>query len=93
MCIEHITPMSRGGSHEMHNLLPACRSCNSQKRDKTLEEYRAWLEWIKVGCEPFTKYQIAWLAAHGIELPLLPRHQFFGELYLSKGECYEPEKV
>lgn len=79
MCIEHRTPVSRGGSHEIHNLLPACRSCNSQKGNKTLEEYRAWLEWMQVGCEPFTNHQIAWLITHGIELPLRPRYYFFGE--------------
>lgn len=28
---EHITPLSRGGSHTLSNVVPACRSCNSKK--------------------------------------------------------------
>ncbi len=28
---DHITPLSKGGSHTMHNVVPACQSCNSKK--------------------------------------------------------------
>lgn len=28
---DHITPLSKGGSHTMHNVIPACSSCNSKK--------------------------------------------------------------
>lgn len=28
---DHITPLSRGGSHTYTNIVPACRSCNSKK--------------------------------------------------------------
>jgi len=28
---DHITPLSHGGAHTMHNILPACGSCNSKK--------------------------------------------------------------
>lgn len=40
---DHSMPLNRGGIHDISNLLPACRSCNSQKCDKTAEEYVAWL--------------------------------------------------
>ena len=28
---DHITPLSKGGAHSLHNVIPACRSCNSRK--------------------------------------------------------------
>lgn len=37
--IDHIVPVSKGGEHTLDNVQPLCRSCNSQKNDKT-EDYR-----------------------------------------------------
>lgn len=39
MSLDHVVPVSRGGRHEIDNLLPACRSCNSSKGAKLLEEW------------------------------------------------------
>jgi 5-methylcytosine-specific restriction endonuclease McrA len=41
--VDHLTPQSRGGRHTLDNLVAACKSCNAQKRNKTAEEYAAWL--------------------------------------------------
>jgi 5-methylcytosine-specific restriction endonuclease McrA len=30
---DHLTPLSKGGSHTLHNVVPACQSCNSRKRN------------------------------------------------------------
>lgn len=30
---DHFVPISKGGSHSLKNLVPACRSCNSSKKD------------------------------------------------------------
>lgn len=38
--IDHIWPVSRGGSHELTNMTVACTHCNSSKGSKTLEEWR-----------------------------------------------------
>lgn len=32
--VDHIHPVSKGGSNHMSNLTTACRTCNSEKRDK-----------------------------------------------------------
>lgn len=79
--IDHATPKSRGGNSGLSNLLPACCRCNRSKRDKTVEEYRTWLEWCSVGCEPFTVNQIAWLRSNNVFLPKPDHYFFWGELH------------
>ena len=40
--MDHILPLSRGGTHTVDNVTPACKSCNSRKRTRTPTEwYRA----------------------------------------------------
>lgn len=38
--VEHVTPLSRGGSNKISNIVASCVSCNAQKYTKTLEEFR-----------------------------------------------------
>lgn len=40
---DHLIPLSRQGAHDRTNIVPACRSCNSRKKDKTYEEFVEWL--------------------------------------------------
>jgi 5-methylcytosine-specific restriction endonuclease McrA len=40
---DHRTPLSRGGSNAIENMLPACRRCNAKKHQMTEEEFRARL--------------------------------------------------
>lgn len=42
--LEHLLPVSRGGTNELSNLRPACPSCNYSKHNKTPEEYYLWLK-------------------------------------------------
>ena len=37
--VDHRTPRSRGGTHDLNNLITACRKCNSKKAYKTYEEF------------------------------------------------------
>jgi 5-methylcytosine-specific restriction endonuclease McrA len=34
--IDHVVPISRGGTHGIGNLVASCKSCNSSKKDKFL---------------------------------------------------------
>jgi 5-methylcytosine-specific restriction endonuclease McrA len=44
---DHMTPIARGGRDEPDNVVPACRSCNSQKGARTVDEYIDWLSRIR----------------------------------------------
>lgn len=37
---DHVIPVSRGGIHSIGNIVPACRTCNSEKRDLLPVEWR-----------------------------------------------------
>lgn len=39
--IDHAVPVSRGGGNDLQNLVPACRSCNADKRTMTADEFLA----------------------------------------------------
>ena len=39
--IDHMQPVSRGGTGAYGNIVPSCQSCNGNKGDFTVEEYRA----------------------------------------------------
>lgn len=46
MQVDHATPLRIGGEDELHNMLPACRSCNHYKATFDVEGYRKYLEGI-----------------------------------------------
>ena len=39
--VDHFIPKLSGGTDELENLMPACRSCNGYKSSYTLEWFRA----------------------------------------------------
>lgn len=39
LTVDHLTPLSRGGTDAIDNIVPACRSCNSRKNAKTADEF------------------------------------------------------
>lgn len=44
MSLDHIVPRSQGGTRSPENVVPACRKCNQEKDNKSVEEYRAELQ-------------------------------------------------
>lgn len=45
--MDHIVPISRGGRSTKGNLVPACHSCNVEKRSLTPVEWTFYLERLK----------------------------------------------
>ena len=39
MTIDHVVPLSRGGEHDITNIVPACQSCNSAKGCRFMSEW------------------------------------------------------
>ena len=39
LTLDHVIPQSKGGKDSWDNLVTACKKCNSEKADLTLEEY------------------------------------------------------
>lgn len=39
LTLDHVIPRSKGGSNSWENLVTACKKCNGEKSDLTLEEY------------------------------------------------------
>jgi hypothetical protein len=50
--VDHVIPLSRGGTNDRANLAPACKSCNMDKLDFTPEEWREWREQEGLGWPP-----------------------------------------
>lgn len=47
--VDHLIPLSRGGSHGVGNLVAMCGSCNSRKSAKTISEWRKANGWLPLG--------------------------------------------
>jgi 5-methylcytosine-specific restriction endonuclease McrA len=41
--VDHITPISKGGTNKRKNLLPACTECNTAKADLYIDQFRKLL--------------------------------------------------
>ena len=40
--VDHVTPLARGGTDDLANVVPCCRRCNAEKSDMTPDEWRSW---------------------------------------------------
>lgn len=44
LTMDHIVPLARGGRSTKGNLVPACKNCNTQKKQMLPMEWEAYLE-------------------------------------------------
>ncbi|MGP3699222.1 HNH endonuclease [Rhodobacter sp. NSM] len=56
---DHVVPVSKGGTTEPRNIVPACIACNSSKRDRDLDE------WLSATGRQMSVRAIEHLAHHG----------------------------
>lgn len=42
--MDHIVPLAQGGTSTPGNIVPACKTCNTRKRDLTAAEWVLYLE-------------------------------------------------
>lgn len=78
---EHIVARCKGGKNHHDNLWPACRSCNSGKNHRAIEEYRFSLmmkEFHSVNGVRFSLSQYNWLKDNGLDIRL-EYHEFWFE--------------
>lgn len=79
--IDHLIPRKRGGTHAIENLVPACRYCNSAKRDRLLEDFRFYCAWKNAaGFIPTEEMFIYFEDMCGLTLPHPEKsYEFYGE--------------
>ena len=46
--VDHVVAKNKGGDDSLDNLVLACRSCNSAKRDLAIKHFRFAMSWKKV---------------------------------------------
>lgn len=49
LTMDHLVPLVRGGTSAKHNLVPACKKCNSQKKYLLPLEWKAYLASLSEG--------------------------------------------
>lgn len=79
--MEHIIAQCKGGGNHNDNLWPACRSCNSGKNHRTIEEYRFSVMmkgFHLVNGVRFSPSQYNWLKDNGLNIGL-EHHEFWFE--------------
>ena len=47
LTMDHVVPLSRGGKTTKGNVVPACKSCNTQKQQLVPVEWEAYLKTIQ----------------------------------------------
>lgn len=62
--VDHLVPTSNGGSDELDNLVPACKGCNSRRRNRDLRWFRRTMSGIPF----FNERQLEYLHNIGVTI-------------------------
>jgi hypothetical protein len=81
-CRDHIISKAKGGSDDPSNIAVCCRSCNSTKGSKTVDEARHWLKLAALGWPRFTVDQLEWLRQQGFDCSTYDEFQFWFERWV-----------
>jgi hypothetical protein len=82
--IDHLIPVSAGGSDDLDNLVACCRTCNSAKCDRDLEWFRHVVAIRVIGMPLFTREQIAWIRKAGGDLSKYDGFKFWFESHRTR---------
>jgi hypothetical protein len=87
--VDHIIPRIGKGGHQLENVVPCCRSCNSAKGDRDIEEFR-FNRSIQLFQEQtgvlFTMAQIAYLESVGVHLQIPIYWFWFEQQYIGQAK-------
>jgi len=79
-CVDHIVPRKYGNeTHELENLVPCCKSCNSIKNRNDLETFRKRLAYRKSNLPQLSGFDLMILRKEGFKLPEFDRYTFYFE--------------
>ena len=76
--VDHVVPISNGVDNSINNRVPCCKSCNSAKGKKSLEEFRFYRSMKLNHSVMFTIKQVKYLATIGFTMPI-PDYKFYFE--------------
>lgn len=78
--LDHIIPVSKGGTKEINNLLASCRLCNNLKGNSDNLDLLRMKLLINAGkLTKFNERQFEFLLTRGINLGRIARYQFYFE--------------
>lgn len=82
--VDHMHPVSKGGTSRPENLVPACKHCNQSKNNLTIEQFRRYRTMMWAVAEHQVPYfktkQLDWFEEQGIDIfQAIGRHRFWFE--------------